>query len=114
MLVVTIVILVTVTYLYVFRDQEIRLEFIPPELEFCGKKISKGAQEYDELLKVLTAHKGGWNASFTSFVPTQVYFSPAFKVNIVGKQVVVSYKIDEGYPQFIKLIKYNWSSSCAK
>jgi len=108
------VILITATYLYVFRDQDIRIDFIPPEFEFCGKNISKGDQEYDELLKVLTAHKDGWVASFTSFAPTQVYYSPAFKVNIVGKQVVVSYKTDEGYPQFIKLIKYDWSGSCAK
>ncbi|QYJ95607.1 hypothetical protein [Shewanella spartinae] len=63
---------------------------------------------------MLTNHKDGWVASFTSFVPTRVYYSPDFQVNIVGKQVVVSYKTDDGYPQFVKLIKYDWSSVCAK
>ncbi len=107
-------ILITVTYLYVFREQEIRTDFIPPKFEFCGKSISKGDQEYEELTEILTLNKGGWVASFVSFVPTQVYNSPAFKVNVMGKQVVVSYKTDEGYPQFVKLIKHDWSGSCAK
>ena len=104
----------TATYLYVFRVQEIRTDFIPPKFEFCGKSISKGDQEYDELVKVLTINKGGWVTSFVSFAPTQVYYSPAFKVNVMGKQVVVSYKTNEGYPQFVKLIQHDWLGSCAK
>ena len=106
--------LITATYLYVFREQEIRTDFIPQKFEFCGKSISTGDREYDELVKFLTINKGGWVASFVSFAPTQVYNSPAFKVNVMSKQVVVSYKTDEGYPQFVKLIKHDWSSSCAR
>jgi len=108
------VVLISATYFYVFREQEIRTDFIPPQFEFCGKSISKGDQEYEELIKILTLHKGGWVISFVSFSPTQVYNSPAFKVNVMGKQVVVTYKTDEGYPQFVKLIKYDWSGSCVK
>lgn len=107
-------IFVTAAYLYVFRNQEIRVDYIPQQFEFCGGIISEGDSEYDELIKVLTNHKNGWVASFTSFAPTRVYFSPAFQVNVVGKQVVVSYKTDDGYPQLVKLIKNDWSKSCAK
>ena len=107
-------VLITTTYLYVFREQAIRTDFIPPKFEFCGKSISKGAQEYDELVKVLTINKGGWVASFVSFVPTQVYYSADFKVNVMGEQVVVSYKTNEGYPQFVKFIQHDWTGSCAK
>ena len=106
--------LIAATYLYVFRGQEIRIDYIPLEFEFCGNSISKGDSEYDEIVQVLTNHKDDWVASFTSYVPTQVYYSPAFTVNVLNKQVVVSYKTDEGYPQFVKLIKYDWVSTCAK
>ena len=106
--------LIVATYFYVFREQEIRLDLIPAQFEYCGRNISEGDINYDEVVTVLTKQKGGWVSSSTNYEASQHYYAPAFQVKVIGKQVVVSYKTDEGFPQFIKLIKYNWSNTCAK
>ncbi|WP_343989038.1 hypothetical protein [Kangiella japonica] len=85
---------------------------IPQQFEFCGNTISEGDHAYDELIKVLTSHKDGWVASYVTYIPTRVYNSPSYQVNVVGKQIVVSYKAKEGYLQFVKFVKYAWSNSC--
>jgi len=105
---------ITTTYFYIIRSQEIRIDFIPEQFEFCDKNISKGNSDYDEIVRILTHHTGGWTASYTSYAPIRVYYAPAFQVNVIGKQVIVSYKTDAGYPQFIKLIKHNWPKNCTK
>ena len=109
---ISIVTLIVASYLYVFRDQDIRVDYIPQKFEYCGNVIVKGNSEYDEVVKVLMNNRDGWVTSFVSYVPTRVYSSSAFRVNVLGKMVVVSYKTDEGFPQFTKLIKYDWSSTC--
>ena len=88
---ISIVTLVVASYLYVFRDQDIRIDYIPQKFEYCGKVIVKGNSEYDEVVKVLMNNRDGWVTSFVSYVPTRVYSSSAFRVNVLGKMVVVSY-----------------------
>ncbi len=115
LIILSIMILLAATYLYINRDQQIRVDLIPPEFEFCETIITEGDLAYDELKKILVKHKDGWKTSYASFVPGRTYDSPAFKVNVIGNGgVVVSYKTDDGYPQFTKFIKYDWSTSCEK
>jgi|TARA_R110001592_G_scaffold339091_1_gene626596 hypothetical protein len=113
-LIITVLFFVSVTYLYVFREQDIIVDFIPPQFEFCDKLISKGDAEYDALVLLLNNNKSGWVSSFVSYAPSQVYYSPAFSVNILNSNVVVSYKTDNGFPQLVKKIKHDLGSVCAK
>lgn len=88
--------------------------FIPEEFTYCGKKIWGSDKEYQEIVSWLKQNKDGWVSSFVTYVPTQVYRHPAFVVNVIEGGVVVSYKTDNGYPQFVKTITHGLNMSCAK
>ena len=113
-LVLTLTVCFLLAYLYIFRDQDIRVDFIPPQFRFCGEVISKGNANYDNVVTLLKENKSGWETSFVSFVPSQVYDSPGFRVNILENTVVVSYKTDDGYPQYVKNIRHDLGEVCAK
>ena len=100
-------------YFYVFREQEIKVNFIPSYFNYCGKQIDSKDSEYKEVVSWLNQNKGGWVLSFVSYIPTQVYRHPAFSVNVLKGGVVVSYKTDYGYPQYEKTINHGLKLVCA-
>ena len=99
-------------YLYIFRDQEIELTYFPSYFEHCDTKISGKDHAYLLIREWLTENNDEWVHSFVSFAHGNRYFHPAFKVNILENVVIVSYKTDYGYPQFIKQGKHNLALSC--
>ena len=102
------------TYFYIFRQQEIAVDFIPSEFTYCGKQIWGNNKEYQEIVSWLKQNKDGWVISYVTYVPTQVYHHPAFRVNVTEGGVVVSYKTDHDYPQFVKTINHGLNMACAK
>ena len=111
-LIICVATLFVAYYLYVYRDQSIRIDYIPAQFLYCKKTISEGDQDYDELVKVLIAQKDNWTASSVSYAPIRFYYSPKFQVTIPGKMVVVSYETNSGFTQLTKLIKYPWPKGC--
>jgi hypothetical protein len=101
-------------YFYVFREQEIAVRFIPNEFEYCGSKIWGNDEEYKKIVSWLKQNKDGWVLSYVTFVPNMVYRHPAFVVNVIEGGVVVSYKTDYGYPQYVKTIEHGLSTKCAR
>ena len=101
-------------FLYMFRQQAIDVQFIPNEFAYCGDQIWGNDQEYREIVDWLKNNKDGWARSVVTYVPKQVYDSPAFKVNVMDSGVVVSYKTDFGYPQFVKSINHGLRKNCAE
>lgn len=100
------------TSLYVFRQQEIAIRFIPSEFEYCGKKVWGNDKHYQEIVTWLKKNKDGWVLSYVTYVPKQVYKHPAFNVNVLEGGVVVSYKTDYGYPQYVKTISHGINLEC--
>jgi len=101
-------------YLYIFRSQEIDLTYIPKEFTYCGKQIWGKDKEYKEIITWLKQNKVGWKFSYVTYVPRQVYHYPSFVVNVLEGAVVVSYKTDYGYPQYIKTINHDLKLTCVK
>jgi len=112
--VLCIIVLATAAYLYVFRQQEIEIRLIPNEFTYCGEQIWGKDKEYQEIASWLKNNKNGWVLSFVSYVPQQVYRHPAFVVNVLDGGVVVSYKTDYGYPQYVKTIDHGLNMNCGK
>ncbi|OCQ23790.1 hypothetical protein A7985_07575 [Pseudoalteromonas luteoviolacea] len=107
--------LFVLAYLYVFREQDIRVDFIPSQFKFFGERVSEGDTDYDNVVSLLKENKSGWETSVVSYVPNQIYDSPSFKVNILENVVVVvSYKTGVGYPQFVKKFKHDLGEVCQK
>lgn len=102
----------SLAYLYIFRQQEIRVDYIPKEFEFCGSTITEADVEYQELVKWLHDNKDGWSLSFVSYMPRDLYRHPAFFVNVMEDGITVSYKTDLGYPQFAKTIEHELTLRC--
>ena len=101
-------------YLYIFRDQAIDTSLIPLEFEYCGNQIYGKDESYLEIVDWLKANKDGWVLSFASYVPNHRYYHGAFNVNIHEEAVIVSYKTDYGYPQYIKQGKHDLAMSCSE
>jgi|GEM_PF-3471903 len=111
---ITVILLVTASaiYSYVFREQSINTKLIPNEFTYCGKKIGGKNPEYTKIVAWLKSNNNEWSASFITFEPKQVYWHSAFSVNVLESAVVVSYKTDYGYPQYIKLINHDFDLLC--
>ena len=107
-----LVLVVVGIFFYVFREQEIKINFIPNYFNYCGKQIDPKDPEYQEIVSWLNQNKDGWVLSFVSYVPTQVYSHPAFSLNALKGSVVVSYKTDYGYPQYEKTIDHGLQLTC--
>ncbi len=101
-------------YLYIFREQQINILLIPNEFTYCGKQIYGNNADYKEIVSWLNNNKNGWVTSYVSFIPKQTYKSASFQVNILDNAVVVAYKTDYGYPQFIKRTDHRMSKKCIK
>jgi len=101
-------------YCYTFRQQEIDVHFVPNEFTYCGKQIWGKDKEYQEIISWLNNNRNGWVLSFVSYVPKQIYRHPAFVVNVLDGGVVVSYKTDYGYPQYVKTIDHGLNLHCDK
>lgn len=98
--------------LYVFREQGIDISYIPNEFEYCGKDVFGSDKDYQEIVSWLKQNKEGWVLSYASYVPNYIYHNPAFRVNVQKGMVVVSYKTDYGYPQYVKSIKHGLRLNC--
>jgi len=107
-----LVLVVVGSFFYVFREQQIEVNFIPNYFSYCGKQIDNKDSEYKEIVSWLNQNRDGWVLSFVSYVPVQVYSHPAFSVNVLKGGVVVSYKTDYGYPQYEKTIKHGLQLAC--
>jgi len=111
--VITPVLLISIVgYLYIFRAQQIDTGLIPNEFNYCGKQIYGNNKNYKEIISWLKNNKSGWVSSFITFVPNHVYHTGAFRVNVLPDVVVVSYKTDYGYPQYVKRGKHSLSIKC--
>ena len=99
-------------YFYIFREREIDVGLIPKEFSYCGMQIYGNEKEYQEIVSWLKNNKEGWVLTYVSYVPKQVYRNPAFVVNVMSGGVVVSYKTDYGYPQYVKTTEHDLSLSC--
>lgn len=86
--------------------------YLPSEFVYCGKRINADNANYKELILWLNKNKSGWVSSYASFAPSQVYYSPSFKVNIMPGRVVVAYKTADSYPQYVKNIKDRLGANC--
>jgi hypothetical protein len=64
--------------------------------------------EYKEIKSWLATNQDDWFLSFASYVPRQIYRYPTFVVNVLQGGVAVSYKTDDGYPQYYKSILVDW------
>ncbi len=97
---------------YHFRAQEIDVGLIPNEFNYCGSKIYGNNPQYQEISDWLKRNKDEWKKSYASFVPGNEYHSQSFNISVHPDFVVVWYKTDEGYPQFVKSIKSELPLSC--
>ena len=102
----------SVTYLYIFRVQEIDLGLIPREFTYCGIQINRSNPSCREIVSRLKENKEGWITSLVTFSPKQTYQVNAFQVYVLENLVVVSYKSDYGYSQFIKKGEHHLSKQC--
>ena len=107
------ILIVVSAFLYIFREQSIDIGLIPNEFAYCGEAIWGNDAEYQKIVSWLKDNKEGWVISLVTFVPKQVYSSPAFNVNVMENSVVVSYKTDYGYPQYVKTIQHDLNNKCA-
>ena len=109
-----IVILVIVAgYLYVFRDQNIDVHYIPREFRYCDRVISENDPEYEEISNWLHSNIHGWALDWNTPVAGLVYSYPAFSVVVFRGGVSVSYKTDYGFSRFIKSVDHNLAIECA-
>ena len=108
----SIAVICTAGYLYIFRQQQIDVGLIPNEFSYCGRQIYGADPDYKEIVSWLKANKDGWVTSYASFAPLHTYQANAFKVYVFPEAVVVSYKNDYGYPQFIKSGKHQLAVQC--
>ena len=99
-------------YLYMFREQSIDIDLVPTEFKYCGKQIYGDDESYENIVKWLKNNSDDWVLSFASYVPIHRYYHGAFNVNVHREAVIVSYKTDYGYPQFIKQGQHDLPLSC--
>ena len=110
--IIVLVILISTALLYYFRKQEIDIGLIPNEFTYCGKQIHGNDKNYREIVSWLKDNKDGWVPSFASYVPNQVYRGNSFNINVLSDAVVVSYKTDYGFPQYIKGVEHGLKLKC--
>ena len=97
---------------YHFREQEIDVGLIPNKFSYCAHEIYGSNIHYQEITNWLKKNKAGWNISYASYVAGIEYRSPAFNISVHPNFVVVWYKTDEGYPQFVRSIKHQLPMEC--
>ena len=103
----------TVVLLYIFRSQSIDVDLLPSEFEYCGKQIWGANEKYIEITNWIKNNSEGWSPSYASYAPELWYSYPSYRIGLLKKGVVVSYKTDNGYPQFYKSINHGLSMACA-
>ena len=95
--VVFIIVGIAAALLYLDRSQQIDFTaYFPNELDHCGKTIYQNDAEYIDLLNWFNANKDGWRYTPASYVPGNIYASPAFSANILGDRVIVNYQAKNG------------------
>jgi len=88
---------VIASFKYWSRPQHIDFTvYFPSELSHCGKSIFPKDREYIDLLNWFKVNRDGWINAIASYVPSNFYISPEFKVNILGNAVIVNYQNKEG------------------
>ena len=111
--ILTTVLLIAAAFLvYLLRGQEIDIGLISNEFTYCGRQINSGKPEYVKITNWLKHNRNGWTTSYASYVPGNEYLSPAFNVSVHSDFVLVWYKTDEGYTQFIKYVKHELPLTC--
>ncbi|MEM7401221.1 MAG: hypothetical protein AAF304_04645, partial [Pseudomonadota bacterium] len=65
-LLIFFLIIASVSYLIIFRNQEIDVGLIPNEFEYCGSQIYGSNPEYREIVAWLKANKYGWHRSYAT------------------------------------------------
>jgi len=108
----TLVIIAIAIYLYFFRAQPIDTGLIPSEFTYCGNQIFGSNEHYQEIVQWLQNNKEDWTLSFVTYAPSHKYYHGAFWVNVHSKAVIVSYKTDYGYPQFVKDGVHDLPTTC--
>jgi hypothetical protein len=103
-----------ITMSYMLREQSIDVDFIPNEFSYCEHAISANDPKYIEIVNWLHDNKDGWVISPASYLPVRLYGHPAFKVNVMKGAVIVSYKTDDGYPQYAKAVQHGLALECEK
>ena len=103
--------LTTVAYLYIFKWQTIDT-LTPPEFTYCGSQIWGSNPKYVEITQWLKNNKDDWDRSYASYVPGVEYRTGSYQINVLSNTVVVSYKTDYGFPQFVKQINHGLEISC--
>ena len=113
-IVITVILIGIAVYLYIFREQEINLDLIPENFEYCNQTITTEDKEYQEIVKTLKQNKVGWVQSVASYIPKQTYVNDDFTIIVLKNALVVSYKVDGGYKQLVKTITHGLDNTCPK
>lgn len=80
-------------------------EIMPPEFEFCGKKVARGSTEYDALWGWFNNNTTGWYESKRQYELDLVYTSATMRVNLKKTRVIVSYAGAGSVGQVVKAAK---------
>jgi hypothetical protein len=113
-----VVILLIAAFYMVFFAQKIDPSYLPPQLQYCGKTLRPNDSTYQELASWLAKNQQGWGMSFAKLESENEAKSPirfqssAFWVEIEVDRVIVSYKTDCGFPQFIKYTSHSLPTKC--
>jgi hypothetical protein len=112
-----VILLITAFYL-VFFAQKIDPRYLPAQLQHCGNTLQPNDIQYKQLANWLDKNRQGWGMSFAKLKKENNEKNPlrfessAFWVEIEVDRVVVSYKTDFGFPQFIKYTSHSLPIEC--
>jgi hypothetical protein len=113
-----VIILLIAAFYLVFFAQKIDPKYLPAQLQYCGKTLKPEDTTYQQLASWLAKNRQGWGMSFAKLERDNSkksplrFQSPAFWVEIEADRVIVSYKTDFGFPQFIKYTDHLLPTEC--
>ena len=102
----------TFTYFYIFREQEIDLEFVPDYFEYCSRTITKNDHDYQKIIALLRENQDGWTQSSATYAPKQTYKHDDFIITVLQDAIVVSYNTSHGAKQLVKTINHGLANDC--
>lgn len=78
---------------------------MPPEFEFCGKKIGLDSPEYKSLFDWFNNNTTGWYESRRNYVPELLFEAPTMIVNMTDNKVIVRFAGAGSAGQLVKAAK---------
>ena len=88
---------------------------MPPEFEFCGKKVGRGTPEYDALFNWFNNNTMGWYESDLPYELGLTYMAQTMRVNLTDNKVIVSYAGATSVGQLVRAAKTSgFSRLCNK